>query len=510
MDALNLKEIRVKEPFKRVTPFGYMGYMSGERITTDYGKTSPVEDRVVYQIVTQADFLREYEPSGHRINDPLAYPDKKRKNPETGETYTEYMVRCAFAFQRIISVKQLTHLCGNDIQFDLTENKDDKRTNEAFFALRKGWAKKDMEIAWYEVAKSVKITGDGAFVGYMKGGEFYWKVLSYKNGDTLYPHYDSVTGKLSLFAREYLDYDADGKVKTSWMEVWDDRLLYRFKRETTGVKGVINIIKDKFGIDGYTLVSKGAHGFNFIPVAYKRADMGACWSPSQDTIEQYELAFSQLSQNNMAYAFPIMYFKGDNVNIVGDSMTETIKAITMDKDDDAGFLQKQDASTSFDTQLNNLYKLIYEQSFTVTPPELKSGDLPGVAIKLLYSPAVEYAMKDSQEYNKLIDDMVDIFKEGYGIEQKKTSQFNTLSIYAWIKPYIHQNMTELVTNLATAVQNGFLSRQTASERISEYAVAQEWDRVIKEKKEEQQADLLYELETMAAKPKEEKTKNKEP
>ena len=30
MDALNLKEIRVKEPFKRVTPFGYMGYMSGK------------------------------------------------------------------------------------------------------------------------------------------------------------------------------------------------------------------------------------------------------------------------------------------------------------------------------------------------------------------------------------------------------------------------------------------------------------------------------------------------
>lgn len=505
MDALDLREIRVKEPFKRVTPFGYL---SGRLINDDSGAV-PVDDRLIYQIVSQADFLREYEPTGHRVNDPIAYPDKKRKDPETGQVYTEYMVRCAFAFQRIISVKQLTHLCGNDIQFDLADNKDDKGINQTFFTFRKGWAKKDMEIAWYETAKSVKITGDGAFVGYMKDVKFYWKVLSYMKGDILYPHYDSITGKLSLFAREYMDYDLNGKVKTSWVEVWDNTNLYRFKRDTSGVKGKINILKELFGISGYTLVSANPHGFPFIPVAYKRDNMGACWTNSQDTIEQYELAFSQLSQNNMAYAFPIMYMKGEGIEIIGDSMTETIKAVSMDADADVGFLNKQDASTSFDTQLNNLYKLIYEQSFAVNPPELKSGDLPGVAIKLLYSPAVEYAMKDAQEYNTLIDDMVEIFKHGYGVEIVETSKFNLLSIYAWIKPYIHQNMTELVTNLATSVQNGFLSRQTASERISEYAVAQEWDRILKEEKEKQQADILYELETQSS-GELEKPKNKEP
>lgn len=502
MDALNLREIRTKDPFKRVTP---IGYLSGNLITNISTVTAP-EDRLIYQIVSQADFLREYEPTGHRINDPVAYPDKKRKDPETGETYTEYMVRCAFAFQRIITVKQLTHLCGNDIQFDLTNNKDDKNTNDTFFSLRKGWAKKDMEVAWYEIAKSVKITGDGAFVGYLKDRKFNWKILSFMKGDILYPHYDSITGKLSMFAREYIDYDVDGKAKTSWVEVWDNIYLYRYRQDKKGTNGIINRIKTVFGLSGYTFASKKAHGFDFIPVAYKRDDMGACWTPSQDTIEQYELAFSQLSQNNMAYAFPIMYMKGDNVEIVGDSMSESIKAVTMGTDDEVGFLNKQDASTSFDTQLNNLYKLIYEQSFAVTPPELKSGDLPGVAIKLLYSPAVEYAMKDSQEYNSLVDDMVKIFKYGYGVEIIETSKFNNLEVYAWIKPYIHQNMTELVTNLATAVQNGFCSKQTASERITEYTTAQEWDRILKEKKEEQQADILYELETQTKN----EPQNKEP
>ena len=77
---------------------------------------------------------------------------------------------------------------------------------------------------------------------------------------------------------------------------------------------------------------------------------------------------------------------------------------------------------------------------------------------------------------------------------QKTSSFTGLEVNAWIKPYIHQNMTELITNLATSVQNKFLSKQTASEISKEYSTPQEWDRIIKEHKEQQEADLLYEME----------------
>jgi hypothetical protein len=46
-----------------------------------------------------------------------------------------------------------------------------------------------------------------------------------------------------------------------------------------------------------------------------------------------------------------------------------------------------------------------------------------------------------------------------------------------------------------AVQNGFVSKQTASERAPEYTSVGEWERLIKEQKEQQQADLLYTLKT---------------
>ena len=52
----------------------------------------------------------------------------------------------------------------------------------------------------------------------------------------------------------------------------------------------------------------------------------------------------------------------------------------------------------------------------------------------------------------------------------------------------------MVADLASAVQNGFVSRQTASERISMYSTAGEWERIVREAKEQQQNDLLTQLQ----------------
>ena len=50
-----------------------------------------------------------------------------------------------------------------------------------------------------------------------------------------------------------------------------------------------------------------------------------------------------------------------------------------------------------------------------------------------------------------------------------------------------------MANIASAVQNKFLSKQTASERISMYSKNDEFNRLIREYKEEQSMDLLMEL-----------------
>ncbi|MFK2382267.1 phage portal protein, partial [Bacteroides fragilis] len=67
-----------------------------------------------------------------------------------------------------------------------------------------------------------------------------------------------------------------------------------------------------------------------------------------------------------------------------------------------------------------------------------------------------------------------------------------LKIFSWAVPYVHQNAAELVSNLVQLVGAGILSKETGSEE-SGYGKNNEWDRIMREYKEQQQTDLLYQL-----------------
>lgn len=470
------------------------------------GTTLATKDRI------QDDFIRQYYPSSHNIQDPMFYPDIWRQIEEpvldkegndTGKTvlntYVEKVPRFSFAYQQIITTKQLVHLCGNDIQFDLNTKTEDETMAKNVREFYDGWHEKDMEHAFYEFAKSVKITGDAAFVAYLYNGKFGWEVLSFLKGDVLYPHYGK-DGKLSVFARSYKEYTADGKT-IDRLEVWDKTYLYRLHKATEASDKPITLTfgrgADTYSLDGYVYddPTMGAvpHGFNRVPVSYYRNEDGPCWAPSQDSIDEYEIAFSQMAHNNKAFGEPILYLQGDNVEANHD-MNGTIKTITMGPDDKAGYLAGQSASDSFMKELSDLHERIFEQSFIVTPPELKSGDLPAAALKILYSPAVEKGMNDAEAFTPSLNDIVYLYAYGYGVEKEKSLEFVNLPLRPWIKPYIHVSESTIMADLAIGVQNGFISKRTASERAWFYAVSTERERLEAEAKEEERRDLLTEYE----------------
>jgi len=129
---MDKRDIKTKRPWRRVRPEGYM------RHGTYMAEKEPllINDPCFYTFMTQSDFIREYYPSGHIINDPNIYPDIYRMEEEpvydengepTGKMqkrlYKELVPRYSFAFQQIITVKQIVHLCGNDIQFEFVKEK---------------------------------------------------------------------------------------------------------------------------------------------------------------------------------------------------------------------------------------------------------------------------------------------------------------------------------------------------------------------------------------------------
>lgn len=487
-----LRGLLTKKPFTRILPDGHYdhGY-----VWNDVQEIPVTRDVLKRKIVTQEDFLRELDPAGHLINDKEIYPDIWQQNEEDGMWYVQEIPRYAFAYQKIILIKHLTHLCGNDIQFELSDKTLSEEKTKIYYAHRNGWANKNMEVAFYRGVKSVKATGDGAFVGFLDNGKFGWKVLSFLNGDRLYPHYDLRTGKLNLFARTYCNYGEDGSITKRYIDVWDDTFYYRFVADGDPqniLEKAKQIIFKFFSADGYKMEEQVKHGFDSIPVAYKRDDNGPCWTDSEEAIENYEVAFSNLAHSNHEFGLPIMYVKGEgSQEVTTKDMTYASKIMVLPTDGEIGFLNRQDASNAYAAELNKLEENIYKMSSAVKTPELKSGDTPGVALKIMYSDAYERAMIDAHEFDDFIDKMVDIFNWGYGIESEMRLSFLNTNIRHFIEPYIHVNTSELINNLNTAVIGGFLSKQTASEK-NPYATPSEWAKIQQEKHDEQANELLLE------------------
>lgn len=495
--AKDFNEILVRKPFFKVLPTESQHL----EVYSDRDVSEP-DDLLRQEIYTQAQMIREYYPSAHRIMDPQVYPDVWKYDKQKKKYYKQPISRTAFAFQRVLKVKQVTHLCGNDVQFELSEKSNDTATElanvNALLDLREGWLEMGMEERFYESVDAYKTVGDVAVVAYFgKEGKPATRTFSYIKGDKLYPHYDSISDELILFARKYRDIDEDGKTTTEWVEVWDDKYMYRAKRGISQ-SDFLQRIKESFGLAGYTIVEQQEHGFNFVPVAYYRNDEGPCWAFSQQTIEHYEEAVSYFFENNKAYAFPIFYVKGKGAKLSGD-MKGAVKAVAIPSEKgEAGFLKQQDVSTSYNTLLATLYEKIFEQSFGVKPPELKSGDLPGVAVKLLYSPAIELAINEAPKLQTYLNSLVKLVRFAWGQYTNQQATLMALKVNVWVKPYIHQNMTELITNLATGVQNGFISKQTASERATEYAKNDEIDRYWREDLKKRQRELEFKIKEQKA------------
>lgn len=492
--AKNKRSLLLKKPFYRISA------NVGRKEELDrmmIGEMPPIPDSLRYDYVTQADFLRELDPNAHAINDPNIYQNWVEQ--DDGKFYETQWERHAFAFQQEILSDRLVRLTGNDIQFDLSERTENDQTRQIFYKFKSVWAEKSMERAWYGLAKSVLSTGDGAFVGILKDSKFSWKVLSYEKGDELYPHYDRYTGKLSVFARKYSDYDDEGNTR-NYVDAWDEKYYYRLVESSPSDAGKSTNDEEKpietigdFKVEGYELEQKTPHGFDRIPVSYMRKDEGPCWSNSQDSIEKYELAFSRLAQSNSAFGLPILTFtNGSNGKSIQEltmgDMSYAAKIFLIPKEGKAEFMQRQDASTAYKAQLDELKRKIYEMSHVVKAPELKSGDTPAAAIKLLYSDSYNKGMNETQEFDEAIDDIVYIFSFGAGVEKECRLDFINLPLSHWIIVFLPISEGELTTVLATGVQNGFCSKQTASEKFP-YAVPQEWSRLKSEKHDEQMNEL---------------------
>ncbi len=498
---MNVKDILVKKPFYRLQNSGLF-----TRSQYPVDNMRYAEKKQVGMLMTQTDFLEEYEPSAHKITSELFFPESYNygevitENGEKMETmYREETFRVTVPLQKVAATQHLVHLYGNDTHHELADGKVGDELNRQFFDFQTGWLTKNIDIRLYEAGRSEEITGDKAIVFYMYQNKMFTRVFSFLNGDTLYPHYDMETGRMNVFARKFSSYDENNKEVVSWVEIWDDQYMYRYRQRKVGFMGMVSAVKDFLGLDGYELAdAPKRHGFSRCPVEYKRSPMnGPGWNDVQYIADEIEVALSYWAKACASTANDAYVLKGDDVEIKGDPLGR-VRAFTAGKDDEVSLLEKKSGGEFYQAYVERLFKEFFRGSFTVEPPQLKSGDTPAAAIKLIYSPNLDLAILQAKEEQNFINGVKELFCEGYGMEQGRITEYKRLNehILSYIVPFVHENTSEKVNNLVALKNAGLMSTETGAEH-NPYTTNAEPDKIFKEQKAAQAADRLYQLKSMA-------------
>ncbi len=471
IDTMTPDKIRVKESFKRLIPPALTGPGLSQtprgniNARANYGV-----DPLQYELRTQSDFLREYDVNAHLINSMKYYPNPFSKDSD-GKVYQKIKSRVAVGFQSRIHTKRLTALIGNNVSHRLIRSFKDSEAAQNWLAdFREGWEEKNVEVAIHDAISADGKTGDCAICFFLSKNKVGWRTFSYENGDILYPHYDRLTGELTLFAREYTEGEPDGE-QITFLDVWDDTSYIRYKKS-------LKDNKKEWEIDE----QKRSHNFPMCPVAYHRYGE-PFWTPSQSLIENYELSLSQFAENNAAYALRILYTIGEEMEVISSLDGTPQRIDSSDPNAKIGFLEPADAAKSFETQLNKLEQNIMRSSFAVETPEIKSGsDMSSLTVKMLFADSYLKALDDAMRYQMFLDRATALFKYGYGVEVKHRSDYNKFRIKAELLPFVFMSESETVAALVQLVGSGVLSKQTASEIAynSGYGTSDEWSRILDE------------------------------
>lgn len=421
---------------------------------------------------TQARYLQELNPSGHKIFNTSVYPDKWIEEKDAEGNVTSYrcenITRIAVPFQRIIASSQKIHITGNPLKFTLTNALPTKENNETFTNVKQGWLNHNFNTAFSECVESQLTTGDCAIYLFRESGILDWQTFSYAKGDLLMPIFKD-NGKLKILYRYFSSRDDNNKVVEA-MNVFDEQFVWTYR-------------KDKFK---WIEVGQVPHGCPEVPCVYKRGKVA--WDDVQPLIEEFEWSFSSFCEGNAYFSNTIMFAKGD-ITMMPSKNTQG-KLIVGSEGSDAKYLEKSAGSAeTHKLQFDILEKKIYMGAFYVdiSPENVPSGgDLPGVAIRLLMTPEINKAIELSQEWDEFVDTLVRLFLYFYGLEQKNSTKVNELAIRSEIDIYTPENTTEVVNILNSSKTMKTLSTKTAAERHP-YATNDEVERLQDEAKAE--ADL---------------------
>lgn len=454
----NVDEILFKEPFTRGgAPVSSMG----APVEVGSKKEIFASTRMMNPI-SQDRYLAELDPSMHDIHFDDNVPTiVARVKQDGGWGLIEMQYRkMALAYQRKIAEKQTLYLTGKPMKLTMYNHAPTEEDRDIFTDIKEEWISKNMDVSMNKMVHEQKTTADAAMLMYFdKRGRISSKVYSYSDGYTLIPHYD-IYGEMDFFAMSYMDKG------TETLECYDEENHYRFQK--------------KEGAKTWTLTFLELHGFDEVPVAYKRGRVA--WEDAQSIIEVLEVIYNIYTVIMKRHGWGLLYIKGR----IDPKLKKTAGAVILNDPDpdsrgEADF-KAPPTPEGMENLIKDLRKQIHTQTSTVflDPEDIKLSSQPsGIAIKMLLNAAIERAMQDAKDWDDIADKICRLFIFGLGRERGAFTKYNAMKVRASFEVWVPQSESEISQNINVLKASGVMSTETGSS-VNPYAQPDEYDKIMKE------------------------------
>jgi len=443
--------------------------------------------RVVCE-VTQDDFIAEFDPRSHKINNKKINPDKIIYNEDGKVIGEEKIARVAIGYQKMISMRQAVHLVGNPPVLTATKDSD----NDLFIKYKEYRRLKGIHGAIYLGIKSALDVGDSAIFFFRdKKGKLRWKVWSYKDGNSICPTYENDGVTLKAFARRYYSIINGKSVDT--VDIINNKTYKTYVKKGVNTISRLDKILDRVGLGtDWEEVSSVSHGFTQVPVAYHRNE-DVAWGDGQELIDTIERALSDHREANAYFAFGIMFLTGD-IEVLPPKNRQG-KTMIGAEGSNASMLTQKEVSGGFKFEFDTYKKELFTLTGTVVidPEQFKGGDITGAAIRNYYNPAIQYAKDKAPLYYDFLNQIESITMEAMGMEYAISTKMKQLNVISEIDIYVPLNTMEMAQKIMFLRQSGAISARTAQE-INEYATPDEVDRMREEAEKELEIQTVTNIE----------------
>ncbi len=429
--------------------------------TRGYVET-PHYDGVKRRAMTSDDFLNELYPSAHNINSRYysTRPIKELVETEIDVEVNGEIVKKKIKEWRVVDFASMeTVRLGLQYRFALSkasyfaangfnitnETEDDERYNTLL-----SWRDvAGLDVGFLEVVKSCFMTGDGALYLYQHGNTIEYRVFSTLNGDRLYHSLDEnrnpvVAREYTLNGRHAVDIFRTGSVETWVQSVGDNKNDDAARTWWAKVKNWFKSADFATSEDGYIRTSLTNSQTYLNQCVYFRID-DVVWGIAQDDIEGLERSMSYIAEETKNMAFPDMFVKATKIESLppmgAHGRTWAVRGNVDDiKAADVKAITKPDMSNIAIVDSKNRFDSIMRSTLSVfVDPELvKSADLSGAAIKILYGPEIQFAQMMWTKFYHPLKDLVEVLK-ALVAKIENDGEYTNLRTSIWQELYLPED-----------------------------------------------------------------------